>query len=216
MLHHRMSLAAIAAAALFALPALAQDTTAPAAPAAPAPAAAAPAAAAPAAAPADGPGSAYVAATFGDWEQRCVRTEEGSDPCQLYQLLKDENGGSVAEFTIMGLRAGGEAAAGATIITPLDTLLTEGIAMQVDGGKTKRYPFTFCTPMGCVARVGFTAAELDALKKGNTGQLAIVPLAAPDKHVVVALSLKGFTAGLDAVNAANAAMLNAQPEAPKN
>ena len=30
----------------------------------------------------DGPGSNYTAATFEAWEQRCVRTESGVDPCQ--------------------------------------------------------------------------------------------------------------------------------------
>jgi invasion protein IalB len=35
------------------------------------------------------PGQTYVAATHGAWEQRCVRTADGPDPCQLYQLLLD-------------------------------------------------------------------------------------------------------------------------------
>ncbi len=64
------------------------------------------------------------AAKFEEWEQRCIRTESGADPCQLYQLLKDDQGKSVAEFTIFGLPAGWPAVAGATIIVPLETLLT--------------------------------------------------------------------------------------------
>ena len=61
-------------------------------------------------APADGVGSSYVAATFDSWEQRCIRSEDGSDPCQLYQLLKDAKGNSVAEITMFGLPAGQQAA----------------------------------------------------------------------------------------------------------
>jgi invasion protein IalB len=152
----------------------------------------------------DGIGSTYVAATHGAWEQRCVRTEDGSDPCQLYQLMKDDTGNPVAEISLFGLPAGGPAVAGATIIVPLETLLTENLTLQVDAGAVKKYPFTWCAPVGCIARVGFTGEELAALQKGANAALTIVPVVAPDQKVTVRASLKGFTAGYDAVNAANA------------
>jgi invasion protein IalB len=154
---------------------------------------------------ADGPGSTYVAAEHGDWQQRCVRAQDGSDPCQLYQLLKDGEGNSVAEISMFGLPAGAQqAVAGATIIAPLETLLTESLTLQIDSGKAKIYPFTWCSQIGCVARVGFTQAELDSFKKGAKATVTIVPVVAPDQKVNLNLSLKGFTAGFDAVNAANA------------
>ncbi|MCC6519657.1 MAG: invasion associated locus B family protein [Tabrizicola sp.] len=156
-------------------------------------------------APADGPGSSYTAATFETWEQKCVRTEIGVDPCQLYLLLKDKTGNSVAEFTIFNLPKGSEgpAVAGATFVAPLETLLPTGMTMQIDGGKGKAYPFTFCTQIGCVARIGFTAEEITALKSGGNGVITIVPFVAPNEKVELTLSLKGFTAGYDAVVVAN-------------
>ena len=39
----------------------------------------------------------------------------GVDPCQLYQLLSDSEGNTVAEFSIFDLPEGQEAAAGATV-----------------------------------------------------------------------------------------------------
>lgn len=153
----------------------------------------------------DGPGSTYVAASFESWEQRCVRAAEGGvDTCQLYQLLKDADGNSVAEITMFGLPEGQEAAAGATVIAPLETLLTEGMTLQIDSAKAKAYPFTWCSPIGCVARIGLTAAEVDALKKGNKATLTIVPVVAPTEKVLLDVSLKGFTAGFTAVNEMNA------------
>lgn len=154
---------------------------------------------------ADGPGSNYTAATFEAWEQRCVRTESGIDPCQLYVLLKDKEGNSVAEFTMFNLPKGSEgpAVAGATFIAPLETLLTAGMQIQIDGGKPKAYPFTFCTQIGCVARIGFTAEEIAAMKQGANAMITIVPFVAPDSKVELTVSLKGFTAGYDAVVAAN-------------
>jgi invasion protein IalB len=155
------------------------------------------------AAPADGIGSTYTAETFGSWEQRCVKTEDGSDPCQLYQLLKDDSGNAVAEISMFGLPAGQEAVAGATVIAPLETLLTADLSMAVDGGSARKYPFSWCSPVGCISRIGFTEAELGSFKKGNVAKLTIVPVVAPDQKVVLSVSLTGFTAGYDAVNKAN-------------
>ena len=200
---------ALALALGAALPALAQDTTAPAA-GTPAPTEAAPAGTTvdqpmsmgtDANAPQDGPGSMYVKESFGDWQMRCIRVAEGAEPCDLYQLLKDKDGVAVAEMSIMPLPPGGQAMAGSTIVTPLETLLPNGVALNVDGGQNKRYPFTFCAAMGCVARVGFTADEVANLKKGAKATLTVVPVAAPNETVDLGISLNGFTAGYDAVAA---------------
>jgi len=149
-------------------------------------------------------GSTYVRETFGDWELRCVKSESGQDPCQLYQLLADGEGNNVAEVSIFNLPAEQQATAGATVITPLETLLTQQLRIAVDGGQPKRYPYAFCSAVGCFARIGFTQEEIDAFKRGAAATMTIVPAAAPDQTVDLAVSLTGFTAGWDAVNAANA------------
>lgn len=183
--------------------------TAPEAPAAEAPAPAADASAADGLSmgttPADpnGPGSMFVEGTFGEWEQRCIRSEDGENPCQLYQLLKDDQDNSVAEFSLFNLPEGNQAAAGATIIVPLETLLTANLSLKVDTQPEKMYPFTWCSNIGCVARVGFTQAEVDSFKRGSKATLTIVPVVAPDEKVALDVSLSGFTAGFDAVTAAN-------------
>ena len=145
-------------------------------------------------------GDTYVREVHADWEVRCVKTEDGSDPCQMYQLLADQDGNSVAEISIYPLPAGQRAAAGATIATPLETLLTEDLRLSVDGGQDKIYRYSFCSAFGCFARVGFTAGEVEAFKRGAKGKLTIVPAAAPDQKVVLTVSLKGFTAAYHAVS----------------
>ncbi|MFN6952112.1 MAG: invasion associated locus B family protein [Albidovulum sp.] len=162
-----------------------------------------------AAADTNGVGEPYVAETFDAWQLRCVRTADGSDPCQLYQLLKDkETDKPVAEISLLALPEGGEAVAGATIIVPLETLLTQQLNITVDQGKTKRFPFTFCAEVGCVARVGFTKEDIASFKKGKVATVTVVPVAAPDQTVNVDISLKGFTAGFEAVTKANAPKQN--------
>jgi len=143
----------------------------------------------------------YLLKSIDAWELRCVKTADGSDPCQLYQLLKDTEGNSVAEFSLFALPDGGQATAGATVIAPLETLLTANLRIAIDGGEPKIYPFTFCATLGCVARVGFTAAEVAQFQKGAKAVMTIVPAGAPEQKVNLDISLKGFTAGFDAVKA---------------
>ena len=213
--------ALVAAAGLFALvPAFAQETAAAAQqPAAPVAGDAANAAGLSLGTPTSGGepkvGDTYVVAAFDAWEQRCIKTPTGADPCQLYQLLKDSSGNAVAEASLFPLPPGGEAAAGATIVTPLETLLTAQLSLGIDAAQPKHYPFSFCSPIGCISRVGFTADEIAAMKKGNKATVSIVPVVAPDQVVALDISLKGFTAGFDAVMAANvAAQAKAQANAP--
>ena len=143
-------------------------------------------------------GQPYIAAESGDWALRCLKAEEGSsDPCQLYQLLRDEDGNSVAEISMFPLADGGEAAAGATIVVPLETLLTEQVTISVDGSNARRIPFTFCNGAGCVSRVGFSDEHVNQFKRGNQATLRIVPAAAPDQPVLLTISLTGFTVGFD-------------------
>ena len=132
-------------------------------------------------APVPGPGSTYTREVFSDWDLRCVTVAEGKEPCQLYQLLKDKEGNPVAEVALFGLPEGSEAVAGATIITPLETLLTQQLTLSVDAGAGKRYPFSWCSTVGCFSRIGLTATDIADFKKGNAINMVIVPVAAPDQ-----------------------------------
>ena len=145
------------------------------------------------------PGELYLGGTFEQWELRCVKSKDGSDPCELYQLLKDQKGNAVAEISMFPLPAGGKAAAGATVIVPLETLLTANLTLAIDTSQPKVYPFTVCGSVGCVARVGFTPDEVAQFKKGAKATLTIVPFAAPDQKVNLDISLKGFTAGIETI-----------------
>ena len=49
----------------------------------------------------------------------------------------------------------------------------------------------------------FTEAELNSFRKGNKATFVIVPAMLPDEEVAITMSLKGFTAGYEAVVKAN-------------
>ncbi|SPF76412.1 hypothetical protein ALP8811_01416 [Aliiroseovarius pelagivivens] len=156
--------------------------------------------------PVDGtrqPGQTYVEKVTGDWERKCITLPEGQgeDPCQMYQLLKDDTGNAVAEISLGKLPEGSQAVAGATVVAPLETLLTQQLTISVDGAQGRRYPFRFCTQLGCVANIGFTADEIAGFKAGAKATVSIVPAAAPDQRVNLTMSLSGFTASYDELTA---------------
>lgn len=143
-------------------------------------------------------GQTYVLQEFGDWAMRCMRAPEGeADPCNLYQLLSDSDGNAVAEFNLFRLPEGSNAVAGATVVVPLETLLTEQLVIAVDGANPRAYPFRFCNQGGCVARMGFTQAEVDAFKAGSKASVRLVHAAQPGQEIMLDLSLSGFTAGYE-------------------
>jgi len=141
------------------------------------------------------PGQAYIRETNGDWGMECLYVPEGQEePCQMFQALLDDSGNTVANVRIFRLPEGVQAAAGALIAVPLETLLTAQLTLGIDEGITKRYPFTVCDRLGCYARIGFTNEDITAFKKGAVAKLGLVPYVAPDQRLQLSLSLKGFTA----------------------
>ncbi|WP_397543384.1 invasion associated locus B family protein [Roseovarius salis] len=146
--------------------------------------------------------ASYVKETYEDWQLQCFRSEAEEDPCQMYQLLREEAGNPVAEFSLFKLPEDSPAVAGATIVVPLGTLLTEGLRISVDDGKAKAYNFSFCSMVGCFARIGFTEAEIEAFQAGGEANLVIVPAQAPSERVLIKASLSGFTAAYENVSIA--------------
>ena len=131
---------------------------------------------------------------FQDWEVRC---EADADQCFMYQMVRNAAGNPVAEVRVVNIEPRGEAVAGATVVTPLGTLLDSGLVLQIDDAEARQYPFNWCTRAGCFARFGFTEAEVDSMKAGNAVKMRLVSVSAPDQPVLLEISLSGFTAAYD-------------------
>ena len=144
-------------------------------------------------------GDDYVKGSFGDWTLRCLKTEQTQDPCQLFQLMHTPDGSPVAEYNLNPVQSDGLVIAGANVITPLETLLTQQLTIQVDDDTAKLSPFAFCVQMGCVARIGLTEEDLDSYRSGAQAIITMFPAAAPTKPERLSLSLTGFTAGHEAL-----------------
>ena len=123
----------------------------------------------------------------------------------MYKLLTDADDNPVAELTMVPL-SNGDVAAGATLVAPLETDLIDGLGFQIGSGEMRGYPFSFCAPVGCVARLGFTNQELASMKAGSTAAVQLLPFGGdPDSPVQLSMSLTGFTAAFDELAAYAAA-----------
>ncbi|WP_170769775.1 invasion associated locus B family protein [Ruegeria lacuscaerulensis] len=147
-------------------------------------------------------GSRYIKEEHGDWMISCVKTEAGEDPCFLRQILAGDQGQPIADITIQNLPEGSPAAARATVVVPLEILLQAQLALSIDGAPGKRYNYHHCNPVGCLAQLGFTQGDIDAMKAGTTATLSLVSLLAPTQLLEMEVSLAGFTAGFDTLEPA--------------
>jgi invasion protein IalB len=133
---------------------------------------------------------------FQDWQVRCAPDET---ECFLYQLASDDQDNPVAEVSLLKLPEGAEADAGMTVVTPLGTLLPEGIGLQIDQGEGRRYPFTFCSQVGCFARFPVDVALLNRMKGGRVAHLTLRSVIQPQQPLELDISLAGFTAAYDSL-----------------
>lgn len=132
-----------------------------------------------------------IEAVHDDWQIRCSKSR---DECYMYQLALDALDVPVAEVSMVALAGRDDAKAGFTVVTPLRTLLTEGLAVQVDNSQIQRYRYRWCTEAGCFAQFGVSEEGLNAFKRGNKARLTVISVERPQSPVILDISLKGFTA----------------------
>lgn len=136
---------------------------------------------------------------IGDWTVSC-QDQEAGERCQMTQVLLDQSNTPVVEVNLFSVPEGGEVKAGGSIMAPLETLLTAQMTIAVDDSSSKRYPFAYCIPQGCIARVGLTAEDVANYKAGAKAFVSIVPAIAADQTVKLEMSLSGFTKAFDTIN----------------
>ena len=135
--------------------------------------------------------------TIGAWELACP--PEGVN-CAMAQIGNDESGTPVLEMVVRKLPEPmevGESIAIAVldVITPLGVVLTEGLAVTIDGGPEETAPFQICTEQGCLVREPVDNDLIARFKRGNSAEVAVT--AANQGEVTATLSLSGFTNAYD-------------------
>jgi len=135
-----------------------------------------------------------VVARHGDWQIRCA--PEGNN-CRMFQAGFDEEGNEIANISLQPLPEGSAALLGASVVTPLLTLLPRGVTMGIDDGVPAAYPFSWCDRAGCYARFGMTTGQVDAMKAGTSAYLSLFAIVDQSKEIRASVSLVGFTDAFD-------------------
>lgn len=145
------------------------------------------------------PGQTYRIAEHGDWNLQCVRLENVAfDPCEIHQVLFNEDGAPTAEISLFPVERDG-VAAGANMMTPLETLLPRGLTLEVPGQEAIVYNFLFCNRQGCVVQTALNDEQVASMRAGDAAKVTLFPAAAPKTPVELSVSLSGFTAAYKAL-----------------
>ncbi|MDE0305314.1 MAG: invasion associated locus B family protein [Albidovulum sp.] len=148
-------------------------------------------------------GEIYTRAVHGDWVVNCLYSGKDTENCNMQQLVIDKRGDRIARIEVFDVPDVAYLGAGANITTPLGTLLEANLVLAVGKTPAKTYPFKYCLENGCVARLAFTTAEVELLRKSKTMILTIRSVYLPDEPTSGVVSLDGFTAGFAEVQSAS-------------
>ncbi len=135
----------------------------------------------------------YIKERIEDWNLKCIEPLNSIERCEANQIIFNQEQQPVAEISIFKLPQGQVAAAAATIIVPLETVLNEGLILEMQDLEPKKYQFKFCNSIGCYSQIGLTNEELEALKSKGKASIFLKHLSSGDQQIIIPISLSGFT-----------------------
>ncbi|MEE8444471.1 MAG: invasion associated locus B family protein [Alphaproteobacteria bacterium] len=146
------------------------------------------------------PAAAQIAEgqVFGDWRARCV-TPPGATrhQCSIqFRVFNKEPRRQLLNVTIGFF--GKNRAPGAVFNVPIGVYLPAGLTLSVPGAQVIRLVYDRCMPKACRAALALTTDMIAAMKKAERGDITIQD--SRRKPLKLPLSLKGFTAGYDALS----------------
>ena len=135
----------------------------------------------------------YIKERFENWSLKCIKPMNSIERCEANQIIFNQKQQPVAEISIIKLPKGQVAAAAATIIVPLKTILSEGLVLAIQELEPKKYQFKFCNSLGCYSQIGLTDDEVEALKRKEKASIFLKHISSGDQQIVIPMSLDGFT-----------------------
>lgn len=136
---------------------------------------------------------------IGDWVYQCQTVKQNQTVCGLVQNIADR--GTRKQVLGVAVREFGSDNRLAMLVTaPLGIFLGSGIGGKVDDGEQFAFNLQSCSQRGCQGAIEINDRLLEQLKKGS--RLMVGFKARPNEDtVVIPVSLKGFTAGIAAIQA---------------
>ena len=138
---------------------------------------------------------------IGDWVFQCQALSADENICGLVQTIIDnKTKRQVVGIAVRYAGQGEKKRLGMFVTVPLGIFLGSGIGGKIDTSEQFKFNLITCNQRGCQGATEIKASMLAGLKKGE--RLIIGFKARADtKTIAVPVSLKGFTAGLKAIDA---------------
>ncbi|MEM6987207.1 MAG: invasion associated locus B family protein [Pseudomonadota bacterium] len=137
---------------------------------------------------------------FRDWTARCsVPPNSNAQVCVLEQIVFSDDGERPMLRAAAGFleQPGGVFEPAILTTVPLMVALQPGLAVSVDGGDAFIADFHHCTPEGCVAGLPLDERVMGAFRRGADAEIRVATI--DGATVSMTLSLRGFSAGFDAL-----------------
>ena len=134
----------------------------------------------------------YIKETNKDWNLKCIAPKNSIERCEANQIIVNDKKQPVAEISIFKLSDNQVAEAAATIIVPLETILSEGLILAIQDLEPKKYQFKFCNRLGCYSQIGLIKEEVEALKNNERASIYLKHISSGDQQVIIPISLDGF------------------------
>ena len=150
--------------------------------------------AAPVASPSGAAGTPSAASPDQNWLKICDPLENGERACIMRQVVVTSNNQFLGSFLLRD-DPGQESRLLAVAAVPLGVLLPFGVTWQIDGGKPIRVPYMLCDPQSCATQLVINEAYVNSLKRG--GKLTLTAKNRRNEDLVISINLAGFTAVYD-------------------
>ena len=139
-----------------------------------------------------------VRSVHGDWQLQCpTSSSKDRSNCAIVQSVK-ATGRQDAELSVHVLKAENGKGHMLRVSAPMGVLLPWGLGLDVDGKDQGRVEFVKCDrEINCVAEVIADDELLNRLISGRVGTFVV--FLTPDEHMMFRVSLRGFTAGINAL-----------------
>ncbi|ENT82492.1 hypothetical protein H721_00371 [Brucella ovis IntaBari-2006-46-332] len=136
-------------------------------------------------------GASTLQETYQDWTVSC-QSQKDTIACVMRQEQS-----SVLTVELRNV-AGGKV--DGVLLMPFGLDLAKGASLKIDDTAGPNLTFSTCLPQGCLAPVSFDAKQVAALKSGTNINVTTTALS-PSQPVAFKISLKGFGAALDRIQA---------------
>ncbi|MCO4316616.1 invasion associated locus B family protein [Phyllobacterium sp. 21LDTY02-6] len=127
------------------------------------------------------------------WYKVCTKQDE-NDICNTQNIVTADSGQLLTALSLLEIK-GKVNRKIFQVSVPTGRLITPGVGLQINGGKTVKVEYAICFPDRCIAEVALSDDLVNSFKKGN--QLTLTSVNFQNKPNPINVALTGFTQAYD-------------------